>query len=318
MSVHTMAASTQQHDDAGPLELVSRYAAAKSRQDIASALAVCSEDFVLDTVPFGTRAVGTATVTAQLQIFFATFPDYRVTVDGQAVSEDGAAVTCWGTWRATMRGAFGAFDATGRECALPFACVFEVAGSRLAAERFFFDLGTMCEQLGLPLDVVARQLRAFRAMQGSSDPLPPTGTMMEGSAVSAAGPAPRVDATAADFVARFADFWRPPVDLAKLDSLLHPDVRLVAPGMEPTVGRAAGMAAFRNVFAMTPDLHLDVERWRGDADVVFIEVTLRGTLNGRVLAIPGVDRILLRDGMVLERVAYFDPSPMLAALSAPA
>ena len=45
-----------------PLELVSRYAAAKSRRDIESALAVCSDDFVLDTVPFGTRAVGTAMV----------------------------------------------------------------------------------------------------------------------------------------------------------------------------------------------------------------------------------------------------------------
>ena len=134
----------------------------------------------------------------------------------------------------------------------------------------------------------------------------------------AAASAPRIHDTAADFVARFTDFWRPPVDLDALESLLHPEVRLVAPGMEPTHGRAAGIAAFRGVFLLAPDLHLDVQRWSGSGDVVFIEVTLRGTVNGRSLAIPGVDRVLLRDGMVIERIAYFDPSPLLAAASAPA
>jgi hypothetical protein len=124
--------------------------------------------------------------------------------------------------------------------------------------------------------------------------------------------------TAADFVARFTDFWRPPVDLDRLESLLHPEVRLVAPGMEPTLGRAAGIAAFRNVFLLAPDLHIDVERWSGSGDVVFIEVTLRGTVNGRSLAIPGVDRVLLHDGLAIERIAYFDPSPLLAAAGTPA
>ena len=129
---------------------------------------------------------------------------------------------------------------------------------------------------------------------------------------------PRIHDPAGDFVARFADFWAPPVDLTVLESLLHPEVRLVAPGMPPTVGRAAGIEAFRNVFALVPDFHIDVERWRGDGDVVFIETTMRGTLNGHALVIPAVDRITLRDGMVVERVAYFDPAPMVAAMSGPA
>jgi steroid delta-isomerase-like uncharacterized protein len=167
MSAKAMAAKRTTRDETGPFELVTGYAAAKSRQDVEAALALCTEDFVLDTVAFGIRGVGSADVAAQLGLFFATFPDYGVTIEGQAVSEDAAAVICWGTWRATMRGSFGALSATGRACVLPFACVFELAGSRLAAERFFFDLGTMCQQLGLPLDAVAGQLRAFAAVQPS-------------------------------------------------------------------------------------------------------------------------------------------------------
>lgn len=316
--------------DLAPAEIVARYAAAKSRQDVAGALAVCTDDFVLDTVAFGIRGVGTAEVAAHLGLFFATFPDYRVTMDGQAVADDDRAVTCWGTFRATMRGALGTFGPTNAACTVPFVCVFELGGDRLAAERFFFDLGTMCEQLGLPLDGVATELRAFRAAQPAplaperlwtrperAADAPPPSTDARPASADARPPAADAD-DRADFVARFIRFWRPPVDLDDLASLLHPDVRLIAPGMPPTTGRDAGIAAFRQVFAMVPDLHIDVERWSATGDAVFIECTMRGTLAGHRLEIPSVDRILVRDGVVLERVAYFDPSPMLAAASAAA
>ncbi len=141
-------------------ELVARYAAAKSRRDVAAALGVCHDDFVLDTVPFGIRAAGKPEVARQLEIFFATFPDYHVTLEGEAATGDAVAV--WGTVRATMRGPFGSFAATGRAFALPFACVFPLRDGLLAGERFFFDLNMMCEQLGLPVERVADELRAVR------------------------------------------------------------------------------------------------------------------------------------------------------------
>jgi len=302
-----------------PLELVSGYAAAKSRQDVVGALALCPEDFVLATVPFGIRGAGSADVAGQLRLFFETFPDYRVKIEGQAVADDGAAVSCWGTWHATMRGALGTFPATQAACIVPFVCVFEVAGTRLAAERFFFDLGTLCAQLGLPLDRVTSELHAFAAAHPATPsaaafwPLP-GGTST--AVAPAAGATPRVHDAAADFVARFADFWHPPVDLRVLETLLHPESRLIAPGMPVTVGREAGIEAFRSVFVLVPDFHIDVVRWRGDGDVVFIETVMRGTMNGHALEIPAVDRITLRDGMVLERVAYFDAAPMQAAMTA--
>ena len=143
-----------------PGELVAEYAAAKSRQDIAAALAVCHEDFVLDTVAFGIRGTGKPEVAAQLAIFFTTFPDYAATLEGQAAGD--GVVTAWGTIRATMRGPFGTFAPTGRAFALPYSCVFPHRDGRLAGERFFFDLNAMCEQLGLPIERVAAELRAFR------------------------------------------------------------------------------------------------------------------------------------------------------------
>jgi len=316
MAANAVAATVMRHDAQSPLELVSGYAAAKSRQDVEAALALCTEDFVLDTVPFGVRGAGSADVAGQLRVFFATFPDYRVAIEGQAVADDCSAVTCWGTWRATMRGALGSFAATQAACTLPFVCVFELADGRLASERFFFDLATMCTQLGLPLDAVAAQLQAFAAVHPAT-PAADAFWPLPGAPATAshAGTPPRVCDPAADFVARFADFWRPPVDLRVLETLLHPESRLIAPGMPTTVGREAGIEAFRNVFAMVPDLHIDVVRWRGDGDVVFIETVMRGTMNGHALEIPAVDRITMRDGMVLERVAYFDAGAMQAAMT---
>jgi steroid delta-isomerase-like uncharacterized protein len=168
MSAHLSAPAARRAHELAPMEIVGRYAAAKSRQDVDAALALCSEDFVLDTVAFGIRGRGSAEVAAQLRLFFATFPDYRVTIVGQTAGEE--TVTAWGTLHATMRGALGSFAATARACTLPFVCVFTLRGERLAAERFFFELAEMCEQLGLPVDAVAAELRAFRALQPAAFP----------------------------------------------------------------------------------------------------------------------------------------------------
>jgi len=277
-----------------PTEIVAQYAAAKSRQDIDGALRVCREDFVLDTVPFGIRGRGKTEVAAQLGIFFATFPDYAATLEGQATGED--VVTAWGTIRATMRGPLGSFAPTGRAFALPFSCVFPLRDGLLAAERFFFDLNAMCEQLGLPVERVAAELRAFRGEEPIEAP----------------------DDAARAFVAKFTDFWRSPVDPERLGTVLHADGRLDTPGLPPTVGLDAGKEAFRNLFALMPDFRAELERWSAAGDAVFLELTLRANVGGRELRVPAVDRFLLRDGKAVERVSFFDPRPFLEALGAPA
>ena len=277
-----------------PTAIVAEYAAAKSRQDVEGALRVCQEDFLLDTVPFGIRGKGKTEVAAQLRIFFTTFPDYAATLEGQAASE--VDVTAWGTIRATMHGPLGSFAPTGRAFALPFSCVFPLRDGLLAGERFFFDLNAMCEQLGLPVERVAAELRTFRGEEPSEAP----------------------EEKARAFVAKFRDFWRPPLDPERLGELLHPDGRLQTPGMPATVGLEAGKEAFRNLFELMPNLRAELERWSAAGDTVFLEITLRANVGGQELRVPAVDRFLLRDGKAVERVSFFDPSPFLQALGAAA
>ena len=53
-----------------------RYGKAKSRQDVVAAMACCTEDFVLETLPFQMRAAGAAQTARDLAVFFDIFPDY--------------------------------------------------------------------------------------------------------------------------------------------------------------------------------------------------------------------------------------------------
>ena len=62
--------------------LVRAYGAAKSAQDGDAALALCHEAFTIETVSFGITSRHRAETAEHLALFFDTFPDYSVTVDG--------------------------------------------------------------------------------------------------------------------------------------------------------------------------------------------------------------------------------------------
>ena len=117
----------------------------------------------------------------------------------------------------------------------------------------------------------------------------------------------------AEFVERFKHFWAAP-DPAALDALLHDDAHLVQPLMPDARSRAAYAAAMRRLLAVMPDLHGRTRRWGQTEDGVLIEHTLAGTLGGKALSWDLTDRITLRDDRVLERIAYFDPLPLLLAV----
>ena len=85
--------------------------------------------------------------------------------------------------------------------------------------------------------------------------------------------------------------------------------------MQTTVGHDAAIAEFRRLFEFLADVHGVVDRWSARDDVVFIEWTLSATLAGRPLAWPIVDRFIIADGVGVERVAYFDPLPLAAAIA---
>ena len=117
----------------------------------------------------------------------------------------------------------------------------------------------------------------------------------------------------AEFVERFKRFWAAP-DPAALGELLHDDARLIQPLMPSMRSRAAYAEATRRLLAVMPDLHGRTRRWGETEDGVLIEHTLAGTLGGRQLSWDLTDRITLREGRVVERIAYFDPLPLVLAV----
>jgi ketosteroid isomerase-like protein len=127
------------------------------------------------------------------------------------------------------------------------------------------------------------------------------------------------DTAAAAWVEGFAQGWRAPSSPAAFAAhfrpMLAPDIRLIQPQLPTLVGHDAFEQDFvKPLFALIPDLHGDVERWASSGDVIYIELTLSGSLGGRSLSWRVCDRVTLRDGLAVERESYFDPSPVLAAV----
>jgi hypothetical protein len=119
--------------------------------------------------------------------------------------------------------------------------------------------------------------------------------------------------TMADFVERFRTIWNSPQDhLDHFLDFLSPDIRLVAPIVGSTRGREAGYRAFREAFDVLPDMHGVVRGWSASGDVLFIEMDFIATIGGRRTVWHNVDRFTFRDGLAIERRAFFDPLPLLA------
>jgi hypothetical protein len=119
---------------------------------------------------------------------------------------------------------------------------------------------------------------------------------------------------AADFVRRFAEFWRAPA-VEHLDIVLASDARLSAPMVPTTYGLQEGKRTFAELFGLIPDMTAEVHRWGATSDGVLIEFTVRGTTNGAPISWQSVDRFILNeDGLATERFTYFDSLPLLLTL----
>lgn len=148
--------------EAATMQALARcYGGAKSEADVGAALALCSEDFALETVAFGVEAKSRKEAELQLGVFFRAFPDYAVRLDGFASAP--GLVTTWGSVRMSFRGELLGLAPTGRSAELPMFCVLEFANGMLTRERFFFDAATLCAQIGLPVDRLTAALAPLRA-----------------------------------------------------------------------------------------------------------------------------------------------------------
>jgi SnoaL-like protein len=120
---------------------------------------------------------------------------------------------------------------------------------------------------------------------------------------------------AADFVRRFAAFWRAPLP-ERLDTVLAPEVHLSAPMIPTTHGLEAGRRAFADLFELISDMTAEVHRWGATSDGVLIEFTVRGRAGGSPISWQSVDRFVLdENGLATERFTYFDSLSLVLALA---
>ena len=136
---------------------------------------------------------------------------------------------------------------------------------------------------------------------------------------SAAATETAAASAAAAWVEMFAEGWANPVDTDTFcdhfDPWLQDDVRMTQPSVRPTVGRRAFREEFaRPLFDLVPDLHGTVEHWAAAGDMIYIELRLEGSVGRRSFTLRSCDRITLRDGKAVERVAYLDAAPLVTAV----
>ena len=132
--------------------LFERHRDAEAARDFDAILDTFTADCFLDTVPLGLRAEGKAAARAAYEGYFTAFPDLSPDDQGVAFGED--VVVVWGRLIGTSGGDWVGVPPSGGSFSVPFANVAPFRDGLMAGESIFFDLATLCEQAGLPLDEV--------------------------------------------------------------------------------------------------------------------------------------------------------------------
>jgi hypothetical protein len=128
--------------------------------------------------------------------------------------------------------------------------------------------------------------------------------------------------TAAEWVEGFAEGWRAPTDpdsfCDHFEPLLADDIRLIQPQLPEVVGKRAFREEFaRPLFSLLSEIRGEVGSWAASDDGgVFIELTIHARLaGGRRVTLHTTDRITLRDGVAIERVANLDPLEIIGPVA---
>ncbi|MDO0909911.1 ester cyclase [Streptomyces sp. DT2A-34] len=135
---------------------------AEAARDIDAVLQTFVDDCFLQTQPLGLRSQGRDAVRAAYeQQYFTAFPDLAPQDEGIAFGDDVIAV--WGTLRGTSRGDWLGVPPGGGAFEVPFANIVPFKEGLMAGETIYFDLATLCEQAGIPLDAVRTAAARRRA-----------------------------------------------------------------------------------------------------------------------------------------------------------
>ena len=144
------------------LRLFEAHREAEAARDIDGILKTFVSDPFLETNALGLRSEGRDGVRAAYEMqFFSAFPDLAPADEGMAFGDD--TVVVWGTLHGTNLGDWLGVPAGGGTFALPFANVVPFRDGLMAGEIIYFDLATLCEQAGIPLEAVRAAAAARRS-----------------------------------------------------------------------------------------------------------------------------------------------------------
>ncbi|MDQ3929522.1 MAG: ester cyclase [Chloroflexota bacterium] len=120
-------------------------------RDWEAAVALCTPDVELVTVPTGRSGYGAEGVRQFLQGWAAAFPDSRVETT-KIIADDHSAMlefTGAGTHGGPLQTPNGDIPPTGRQVAVQFCQILELRDGKIARARLYFDSMSMLGQLGL-------------------------------------------------------------------------------------------------------------------------------------------------------------------------
>ena len=138
-----------------------RHLAAENAHDATAAAATYLEHGYYRVMALGLTFTGRAAVAAQYAGSYAAFPDARFEIETEVV--DGRWLFHAGTMHATATGSFFGQAPTGRPVSLPFSARIEFQDGAMVGETIWYDLATLCEQVGVPVEPVRQSVAALAA-----------------------------------------------------------------------------------------------------------------------------------------------------------
>ena len=141
--------------------LFEKHREAELARDYDGILDTFVEDCFLETKALELRSEGRDAVRRTYEEgYFAAFPDLTPEDIGEAFGDN--VMVVWGTLRGTSRGQWMGVQPTGRSFVVPFTNVTPFRDGLMEGEAIYFDLATLCEQAGFPLEEVRTNARERR------------------------------------------------------------------------------------------------------------------------------------------------------------
>jgi len=128
-----------------------------NRRDMATGLALVTDDVKVTNVPFGLDFGGHAGYREFLDMWTAAMPDYQVEIVNVMPGEEWTAVELIGrgTHKGTLAWPGGTFTPSQKHLELQFCELLHVRDSQICELRVYFDAATLMRQLRIPVQTLA-------------------------------------------------------------------------------------------------------------------------------------------------------------------